>query len=191
MNGAEEYKFMKKAFEQTPRHRVSTKNNGFIMALFYTKYYFERYCLRYSEIENYNLALADNFKDWHCHHKLEEYYTREELILKEMYYNRPPEELIFLTKKEHQKLHCKYNKEKGFFPSKGHHWKMPRESVVKHTEMIKNSIWVNNGIINKRVPKNNIPIGFIKGRIKNFNKNLHKGKTWIINAEGKREWKEK
>lgn len=40
------------------------------------------------------------------------------------------------------------------------------ESKQKMSNIIKNLIWVNNGIINKRVPSDNIPEGFVKGRLK-------------------------
>lgn len=74
------------------------------------------YCKEYQKIENYELAKADNFKEWHCHHRLEltldnEYaHSREELIRLNMYYNRPYFELIFLTSKEHNRLHNLTNK---------------------------------------------------------------------------------
>ena len=54
---------------------------------------------------------------WDCHHRLETHFsngekrpercflTRDELEALDMYYNRPPEELAFLTKKEHAILH--------------------------------------------------------------------------------------
>ena len=29
------------------------------------------YCFDYEKIENYDLALKDNFKGWTCHHRLE------------------------------------------------------------------------------------------------------------------------
>lgn len=34
---------------------------------------FEIYCKNYQYIENYEKALADNFKGWLCHHRLETY----------------------------------------------------------------------------------------------------------------------
>ena len=59
-----------------------------------------KYCTNYEQIENYELAKADNFKGWECHHKLEIHddYTNtvNDLKLMNLYYNRPPEELIFL-----------------------------------------------------------------------------------------------
>lgn len=62
-----------------------------------------------TKIENYDKAMTDTTQTWHCHHKLEIHddyrNTIEDLILMNLYYNRPPEELIFLTPKEHSDLH--------------------------------------------------------------------------------------
>lgn len=62
-------------------------------------------------IENYELAKADNFNGWHIHHKLElnnDYInSMNDLKLMNLYYDRPPEELIWLTKSEHRTLHIK------------------------------------------------------------------------------------
>lgn len=69
------------------------------------------YCKEYWLIENYDKALADNFNGWHCHHRLELHpdgsirFTRDGLINADLYVNRPPQELIFLTSSEHSKLH--------------------------------------------------------------------------------------
>ena len=75
------------------------------------KHTFERYCKNYQSIENYEKAKADNFKGWHCHHRLETHtsdgerrlvdITQKELIALGMYYHRPAEELIFLASREH------------------------------------------------------------------------------------------
>lgn len=77
----------------------------------------EQYCTNITEIENYELAKADNFEGWDCHHRLETHnsdgerrlvdITQEELKALDMYYNRPANELIFLTKAEHTVLHKK------------------------------------------------------------------------------------
>ena len=54
---------------------------------------------------------ADNFKGWHCHHRLGEHcFTRDELIKFDLYYNRTPEELIFVTLEEHSRLHNNISK---------------------------------------------------------------------------------
>ena len=76
------------------------------------KHEFEKYCKDYQDIENYQKAKADNFKGWHCHHRLETHnsdgerrlvdITQKELKALGMYYNRPAEELIFLPRSEHE-----------------------------------------------------------------------------------------
>ena len=72
---------------------------------------FEKYCKDYEKIENYQKAKKDNFKGWECHHRLETHtpdgkrrdadISHKELKALGMYYNRPPEELIFLPRSEH------------------------------------------------------------------------------------------
>ena len=68
-------------------------------------------------IENYDKAIADNTQTWQCHHRLETHnsdgerrlvdISSSELIALGMYFDRPPEELIFLTSAEHVSLHKK------------------------------------------------------------------------------------
>ena len=67
------------------------------------------------QIENYQLALKNDFKGWLTHHRLETHdsdgkirlvgLTVQELKAMDMYYKRPPEELIFLKRDEHEKIH--------------------------------------------------------------------------------------
>lgn len=65
-----------------------------------------------SKIENYELAKADNFKDWDIHHRLEftvngEFaHSSNSLKRLGMYYNRPYFELIFIRTSEHMRLHA-------------------------------------------------------------------------------------
>ena len=78
---------------------------------------YKRYCSEIDNIENYEKAKAENFEGWNLHHRLETHtsdgerravdITREELIALDMYWHRPAEELIFLTKSEHISLHKK------------------------------------------------------------------------------------
>lgn len=78
---------------------------------------YRQYCNNYENIENYQKAKADNFAGWCIHHRLQTWTTdgerrkvdisAEELKALNMYYNRPAEELIFLTKSEHSSLHMK------------------------------------------------------------------------------------
>ncbi len=69
-----------------------------------------------SKIENYELAKADNFVGWECHHRLEltldgeHAHSREDLKRMNMYYNRPYFELIYLRRTEHCKLHTRAQK---------------------------------------------------------------------------------
>lgn len=71
-----------------------------------------------TEIENYEKVVADPTQKWECHHRKEltedgEFqYSFKDLKKMKEYYKRPPEELIFLTRAEHQRLHSKANKGK-------------------------------------------------------------------------------
>ena len=112
---------------------------------------YKQYCKEPEKIENYDKAKADNFKGWHCHHRLETHnldgerrlvdITRRELIALNMYYNRPASELIFLTSKEHNAF------KKGKHLSEEHRNKI-REAMkgnkyalgYKHSEEAKNKI---------------------------------------------------
>ena len=123
--------------------------------------YVKRYCCEdISKIENYAEAMVDATQTWHCHHRLELIKTgaavdstKQDLIDWGIYYNRPANELIFLTKAEHRSLHKKGEKcseetrrkmsevrkgivfseewkhkmseaHKGISPNKGKHWKL-------------------------------------------------------------------
>lgn len=71
----------------------------------------ERFCDEYWLIENYEEAV--NSTDmWQLHHRLEvsedglhTVYSSKELLKLGLYYHRPAEELIFLSRTEHTKLH--------------------------------------------------------------------------------------
>ena len=55
-------------------------------------------------IENYDKAIADTTQTWVCHHRRElepDRKTSEDLKALGLYWNRPPEELIFLTSSDH------------------------------------------------------------------------------------------
>ena len=77
------------------------------------------FCRTPELIENYDKAIADTTQTWQCHHRLETHnsdgerrlvdISKAELIALGMYFDRPPEELIFLTSAEH---HCLHNKGK-------------------------------------------------------------------------------
>lgn len=143
---------------------------------------FERYCKDYENIENYEKAKADNFKGWHCHHRLETHnsdgerrlvdITVAELQALGMYYHRPASELILLTESEHNSLHKpsaeakkkmskvrkgKYLGENNSFYGKHH----SEESKKKMSEANKGKHWFNNGKENKFCFE--CPDGFVPG----------------------------
>ena len=165
------------------------------------KHSFEKYCKDYKNIENYDKAAAGNFKGWHCHHRLETHtpdgerrlvdIPQAELKSLGMYYNRPPEELIFLTSREHHAFKKgKYTGENNPFYGKKHSEESKRrisearkgennpfygrkhseESKKKNAEAHKGNTntkgthWYNNGKINTMAKE--CPPGFTPGKIK-------------------------
>ena len=84
----------------------------------------EDYCCEPLElVENYQQAKADNFAGWCIHHRLEiqqdgTRVSRQELIDKGLYYDRPASELVFMKVCEHRRLHLIGNTlNKGRTPS--------------------------------------------------------------------------
>ena len=116
------------------------------------KYSFKYYCKDYENIENYDKAKADDFKNWEVHHRLETHnsdgerrlvdITADELKVLDMYYNRPADELIFMTIYEHSRLHMKgkhlseETRKKIGSASKGNKYALG----YKHSEEAKNKI---------------------------------------------------
>ena len=150
---------------------------------------YKQYCKEYEKIENYQKAKKDNFKGWECHHRLETHtsdgerrlvdITKKELIALDMYYNRPADELIFLTLKEHntfkkgkpkseeakKKIREAHKGKPG--PNKGkkfseEHKKKMREAH-KGNKNVRGKHWYNNGKISKRAYE--CPEGFVPGRL--------------------------
>ena len=96
-----------------------------------------------SKIENYDKAISDSTKTWHCHHRTEIWWncSKKDLIDNECYYNRKACELIFLTPEEHVKLHHKNKivsedtRKKMSEAQKGK--PRPVESIRKRSETVK------------------------------------------------------
>lgn len=115
------------------------------------------YCITPELIENYDKAIADTAQVWQCHHRLETHnsdgerrlvnISSEELKVLDMYFDRPPEELIFLTSAEHNSLHRKgrhhsvseETKRKISEAKKGKH--RTEETRKKQSEAIKGKHW--------------------------------------------------
>lgn len=94
------------------------------------------YCKDYTKIENYKEAVADTTQIWDCHHKLELVKTgavvdttKKDLIDWGIYYNRPADELIFLTRADHYILHNKGKSHKGKPHSE--EWKREHSEAMK------------------------------------------------------------
>ena len=144
---------------------------------------FERFCKEPEKIENYQKALKDNFKGWECHHRLETHnsdgerrlidITKKELIALRMYYNRPPEELIFLPASEHRafnkgKSRSEETRRKMREAKKGKH--LSEEHKNKIAETLKGNIPWNKG---KRLSEDH----------KNKLREVHKGTHWYNNSK--------
>ena len=161
-------------------------------------------CEDISNIENYDKAVADTTQTWHCHHRLETHFSdgtprpanarlsKEELIALDMYYNRPAEELIYLTPAEHNIIHRlgfkatlnhKHSEETKHKISEAHKGKKypklseakmgstPWNKGISNTKNI-GKHWYNNGTVNVYLFE--CPDGFVKGRLP---LKLHKGET--------------
>lgn len=126
-------------------------------------------------IENFYKALNDKTQTWHCHHRLETHtsdgerrtieLTKEELKALGMYYNRPAEELVFLTSKEHIGLHCTYSHlDHNLLPQNTKGYKKSDKAKQRISDGLKGHHWFNNGTI--EVFSYKCPEGFIKGRLK-------------------------
>lgn len=106
-----------------------------------------------SLIENYEEAVADRTRIWHCHHRRG---LDEDLVELGEYYNRPAHELIFLTKSDHMAIHTSGNnnpffgkhhddeaKKKISEAVKGKHWSLSEETKKKMSEAMKgNKRWL-------------------------------------------------
>ena len=155
------------------------------------KHNFKFYCKDYENIENYEDAKKDNFVGWCCHHRKGVDIPTEKLIALGIYYDRPAEELIFLTRSEHVALHKKgqqkseETKKKMSEAKKGKKHseearkkmseaakgnknmlgkRLSEETKKKMGEAKKGRRWFNNGKINKICYE--CPDGFVPGKLR-------------------------
>ena len=107
-----------------------------------------KYCCEdVKKIQNYQTALEDKNNSWQIHHRLETHTSDgikrlvqlsvKELIALDMYYNRPANELIFLSVSEHRKLHGEgYTKEPHSKECKQKISKSVKEYYSKHERVM-------------------------------------------------------
>ena len=110
-NNDPEYNAKYKEINKKNQYKLYHKNGA---RQYYMRKFFKLRYVRDGElekIENYELALKDNFKGWDIHHRLEmsleneNIRSKDDLIRLNMYYDRPYFELIFLKKEDHHRLH--------------------------------------------------------------------------------------
>lgn len=120
------------------------------------------YCTDVQHIENYD-SVVNSKGGWVLHHRLETHFedgtprplrcnlTSHELTALGMYYNRPANELIFLPKSEHCKLHACVNN--NFKPLYGNKNMLGKHMSEDTKEKIRNSCKSvpHNGEWNKKV----------------------------------------
>ena len=112
------------------------------------------------KIEHYEEALAEGFKGWCIHHRLEiqesKRVSMQELKSNGLYYGRPASELIFMRNGEHHRLHWIGNTVNKGKPSPKRgitltscHRKKISESLKGKPAWNKGAFWWNNGISSK------------------------------------------
>ena len=156
----------------------------------------KEYCKDFTKIENYDKAIADTTQTWCCHHRLETHnsvgerrlvdISPSELKALGMYYDRPPEELIFLTRAEHQSLHSK-----GRHPSKENRRKVSEARKGKPAWNKGKPGTTNNGMHRSEEWKRKVSEA-LKGKPKSEEhkrklSEARKGKHWKL-VDGKRVW---
>lgn len=129
------------------------------------------FCRNPELIENYEKAIADATQTWECHHRMEKYFPRKTLIAIGWYWDCEPEELIFLTRAEHNSLH-----------KKGH-------SVTEETKQKMSEAKKGNTNAKGKVPwnKGKRHSEETKRKMSESLKGQNKGKHWKL-IDGKRVW---
>lgn len=99
--------------------------------------YVKSYCSNYELIENYQEAI-NSPEVYDCHHKneIDMNLSRKELIDRGLYYNRPPEELIFMTRGDHIGLHNTISKKGNkYFAGRKHNENTKKKMSENHADV--------------------------------------------------------
>lgn len=133
-----------------------------------------KYCAEdLSLIENYDRATADKSEMWEIHHRreIDEELSGRELIRRKEYFHRPASELIFLTRKDHRRLHglnlSEETKKKMSLAKIGKKHSAETRKKMSAAKRGKKGYlfgtrWWNNGV--KTVRARDCPPGFAPGR---------------------------
>lgn len=135
--------------------------------------YASRFCKEdMSLIENYEQAANDKTQTWDCHHRLEIELnlSRQELKDRNLYYDRPASELIFLTHSDHMKLH-KSRRTVTEETKKKQGDARKKYRGEKHPLFGTHPTWMNNGII-RVFPRTQEEIEYYRERGYQFGKKL-------------------
>lgn len=121
-------------------------------------------CEDLSLIENYDKAINDKKQMWQCHHRLEIdlNVSANELRKRNLFYNRPASELIYLTRHEHQSLHKAQNRNPFY---KCRHTEEKRKEL---SDINIGAKWMNNGIKRHYVLKDKIEYYSERGYVFGF-----------------------
>lgn len=141
------------------------------------------YCEHPELIENYEKAIQSD-KMWVCHHRneIELNMKMRDLIKAGLYYNRPPEEFIFLTQEEHCKLHHTGNNSpnKGKTPwnkgKKGVQAAWNKGKIIKFTcpLLLSYKRFVLNETITKICNDLDVSSGLVSKRLKEIQEYINK-----------------
>lgn len=134
-----------------------------------------------SLIENYDKAISDETQIWDCHHRLEidMNLSFKQLKEKNLYWERPASELIFLTPKEHRSLH---HKDKNLTEETKHkisEAKKGKKFSEEHKKKISEKTRGINHYLYSKHPSE---------ETKKKMSVAHKGKHWHIGEDGKRHY---
>ena len=135
------------------------------------------YCMTPELIENYDLAIADKQNIWICHHRKEEFYTSKELIELKMYFNVPPEDLVF----------CRNTKEHRKYPHKGDENTIDFHKGKKRSEETKKNI--SEALKGRSLSEDHKKKLSEVGKLRNFSEEhrkkisvANKGRKWFTNG---------
>jgi len=155
------------------------------------------FCQTPELIENYEQAINDKTQIWVCHHRdevkvlpsgVEVRRPRKELIENGRYYNCPPNELIFLTKGEHQRLHTKGHKNPNVGVKISKALKGKQKSLEHRKKLSKSHLGISPSNKNKSASIFGEKYIDHFGYGKSINEKQYRHEHYIFTRDGKCSW---